>query len=139
MIKEVENNPQNIKFLIELAEVYMKYQKFDKAVGVLSKVSNLPGEIKAPEFRADRTQAFLLLSRCYRELNRPESAEGVVKLALEIDSNDPELHREMGYVYLALQRFREGVKEFEIYLQRNPAGADVENLKKLIKTVVIEE
>jgi len=45
----------------------------------------------------------------------------------------------MGYVYHDLQRYREGVKEFEVYLQRNPAGADVENIKGLIKKMVIEE
>lgn len=58
---------------------------------------------------------------------------------MDVDPNDPELHRELGYVYLALQRNREGVKEFEIYIQRNPAGADVENIKRLIKTMAIEE
>lgn len=139
MAKEVENNPQNTKFLIELAEVYMKYQKFAQAVTVLSKLTNLPSELKAPEFRTERTQAFLLISRCYRELGRPENAEGLIKLALNIDSNDPELHRELGYVYRALQRNVEGVKEFEFYLQRNPAGSDADNLKRLIKKMEIEE
>jgi tetratricopeptide (TPR) repeat protein len=139
MLKESQNNPLNTRFTIELAEVYMKYQKFELAARVLARITNLPGESKAPEFRADRTQAFLLLSRCLRALNRPDNAEGAIKLALEIDNNDPELHREMGYVYHDLQRYREGVKEFEVYLQRNPAGADVENIKGLIKKMVIEE
>lgn len=139
MLIEVKNNPQNTKFTSELAEIYVKYQEFEKAVAVLTKLTNLPGETKAPEFRVDRTQALLLLSRCYRELKRAENAEGAIRLALDVDPNDPELHRELGYVYLALQRNREGVKEFEIYIQRNPAGADVENIKRLIKTMAIEE
>jgi tetratricopeptide (TPR) repeat protein len=139
MLIEVKNNPQNTKFTRELAEIYVKYQEFEKAVTVLTKLTNLPGEVKGPEFRLDRTQALLLLSRCYRELKRPENAEGAIRLALDVDPNDPELHRELGYVYLALQRNREGVKEFEFYIQRNPAGADVENIKRLIKTMAIEE
>lgn len=139
MLKESQNNPLNTRFAIELAEVYMKYQKFEQAAQVLSRITNLPGETKAPQFRSDRTQAFLLLSRCLRALGRPDNAEGAVKLALEIDSNDPELHREMGYVYHDLQRYREGVKEFEVYLQRNPAGTDAENIKSLMKKMAIEE
>jgi len=139
MAKEVENNPQNTKFIIDLAEVYIRYQKYPEAIKQLSKVVNLPGEQKAPAFRADRTQAFLLMSRCLRALNQPESAEGSIKLALEIDREDPELHRELGYVYRDLQRFREGVKEFEYYLERKPAGVDAENLRGLIKKMVIEE
>lgn len=139
MVVEVENNPQNTKFIIDLAEVYIRYQKYEPAIQQLSKVVNLPGEVKAPAFRADRTQAFLLMSRCLRALGRPESAEGAIKLALEIDREDPELHRELGYVYHDLQRYREGVKEFEFYLQRKPAGGDSENLRGMIKRMVIEE
>ncbi|MSP18283.1 MAG: tetratricopeptide repeat protein [Bdellovibrionales bacterium] len=139
MVTEVENNPQNTKFLIELGELYMKYQKQQEAIVVLAKVTHLPDEKLAPEFRVERTKAFLLLSRCYRFLKRPDNAESAIHLALEIDYNDPELHRELGYVFNDLQRYREGVKEFEIYLERNPAGVDAENIKKLIKVMVIED
>lgn len=139
MEKETQNNPQNTKFSIDLAELYYRYDKYDSAIKVLSKIVNLPGEAKAPAFRADRTQAFLQLSRSYRALNLPRNAEGAIKLALEIDKDDPELHRELGYVYHDLQRYREGVKEFELYLQRKPAGFDVESIKSLIKKMAIEE
>lgn len=139
MVTEVENNPQNTKFLIELGELYMKYQKQQEAIVVLAKITHLPDEKLAPEFRVDRTKAFLLLSRCYRFLKRPDNAESAIRLAMEIDYNDPELHRELGYVFNDLQRYREGVKEFEIYLQRNPAGVDAENIKKLIKVMAIED
>ena len=139
MEKETQNNPQNTKFSIDLAELYYRYEKYDSAIKVLSRIVNLPGESKAPAFRADRTQAFLLLSRSYRALNLPRNAEGAIKLALEIDKDDPELHRELGYVYHDLQRYREGVKEFELYLQRKPAGFDVESIKLLIKKMAIEE
>ena len=71
MVTEVENNPQNTKFLIELGELYMKYQKQQEAIVVLAKITHLPDEKLAPEFRVDRTKAFLLLSRCYRFLKRP--------------------------------------------------------------------
>ncbi len=139
MVKETQNNPQNTKFAIDLAEIYIGYQKYELAIQVLSKIVNLPGENKAPAFRADRTQAFLLLSRSLRALTRPDNAEGAIKLALEIDKEDPELHRELGYVYHDLQRYREGVKEFELYLQRKPAGTDVDNIKGLIKKMLIED
>jgi regulator of sirC expression with transglutaminase-like and TPR domain len=62
-----------------------------------------------------------------------------VKLALSLDTNDPELHRELGYVYYSMQRDKEGVREFELYLERNPAAQDSTVIRGLIKKMVIEE
>jgi len=139
MKKEVTSNPQNVKYRIELAEMYMEYEKFDLAVLELTEVTNLPSLAKAPEYLYDKIRGYLLLSRCYRAQNKPESAEGTIKLALEIDATDPELHRELGYVYYALQRDKEGVRAFESYLTRNPAARDAATIKGLIQQMMIEE
>ncbi len=139
MKREVTMNPQNVKYRLELAELYMGYEKFDLAVTELTEVTNLPSLSKAPEFLYDKIRGYLLLSRCYRAQNKPESAEGTIKLALEIDNSDPELHRELGYVYYAMQRDKEGVREFEAYLNRNPAARDAATIKGLIQQMMIEE
>ncbi len=139
MVQEVANNPNNYKFVLELAELYMEYENFDKAIEELKKVTALPSLSQAPEFKAEKTRAYLLLSRCYRAKNLPESGEAAIHLALSIDANDPELHRELGYVYYAMQRDKEGVKEFEIYLERNPAATDATAIRGLIKRMTIEE
>ena len=78
----------------------------------LSKVTTLPSETKAPEFKQDRVRAYLLMSRSLRAGHKAEDAEGAIKMAINIDGNDPELHREMGYVYHDLQRDRESTEAF---------------------------
>ena len=88
------NNPENYKFTVELAELYMEYEMYDKAIKELKKVTNLPPVSKAPEFYHDKIRAFLLLSRCFRAQNKADSAEAAIKLAIDLDQNDPELHRD---------------------------------------------
>ncbi len=148
MRREVANNPSNYKFVLELAELLLDYEKFDDAIVELKKVSSLPSSAQAPEYRTEKIRAYLLLSRCYRSKKQPESAESAMKLAMSLDSSDPmkpelstdpELHRELGYVYYLMQRDTEGVKEFEYYLERNPAARDSATIKGLIKKMVIEE
>ncbi len=148
MRREVANNPSNYKFVLELAELLLDYEKYDDAIVELKKVSNLPSSAQAPEYRSEKIRAYLLLSRCYRAKNQPESAESAMKLAMSLDSSDPvkpelstdpELHRELGYVYYLMQRDKEGVKEFEYYLERNPAARDSATIKGLIKKMIIEE
>lgn len=139
MKEEVTLNPHNPKFRLEFAELYMEYETYDLAIAQLTEVTNLPSITKAPEYVFDKTRAYLLLSRCYRAQGKPDSAEGPIKLALEIDGNDPELHRELGYVYYAQQRDKEGVRAFETYLNRNPAARDAAAIKSLIQQMMIEE
>lgn len=139
MEREVKNNPENVKFILELAQLYMKYEMFQKAVDELKKISNLPSLAKAPEFVYDKIRGYLLLSRCYRALNKPESAEAAIALAVEIDEADPELQRELGYVYYALQRDKESVRAFEKYLKRKPAAQDAVTIQGLINKLRIEQ
>jgi tetratricopeptide (TPR) repeat protein len=139
MKQEVANNPENYKFVLELAELYMDYARYDEAITELRRVTGLPATAQAPELKGEKIRAYLLLSRCYRAKAQPESAEGAVKLALQMDSNDPELHRELGYVYYSMQRDKEGVREFEYYLERAPAAQDVSAIRGLIKRMMIEE
>ena len=139
MLQEVANNPANYKFVLELAEMYIEYEKYDDAISQLKKITNLPPAGQAPEFKAEKIRAYLLLSRCYRAKSQPDSGEASIRLALALDPHDPELHRELGYVYYAMQRDKEGVREFEMYLERSPAARDAAVIKGLIKKMVIEE
>ena len=139
MQKEVANNPQNAKFRIELAELFMEYEKYDLAIAELTEVTNLPPVDKAPAFAYEKIRGFLLLARCYRAQGKVESAEGSIRLALQTDPEDPELHRELGYVYAALQRDREAVKAFEFYLNRSPAAKDADSIKTIMQQLKIDE
>jgi regulator of sirC expression with transglutaminase-like and TPR domain len=60
-------------------------------------------------------------------------------MALTLDPTEPELHRELGYVYHAQQRYREAAKAFEYYLSRAPGAADGTAIRELIKRTVTEE
>ncbi len=139
MVAEVKANPRNAKYRLDLAEIYMGYEKYDAAVQELKMITNLPSVTKAPEYVYDKIRAYLLLSRCFRAQNKADSAEGAIRLAIEIDPNDPQLHREFGYVLYALQRDKEGVREFQIYLQREPAAKDADTIRGLIEKMRIEE
>lgn len=139
MQKEVDNNPLNYKFTLEFAELYMGYEKYDKAISELEKVTSLPSEVKAPEFKLERIRAYLLLARSLRAQSKSDSAEGAIKTALSIDPNDPELHREMGYIYHSLQRDREATEAFKYYLSRNPAATDALTIKSLIQRMGTED
>jgi tetratricopeptide (TPR) repeat protein len=138
MQKEVTNHPMSTKYRVELAELYMKYDRLDNAITELTEIANLPSTSKAPEFTYDKIRSYLLLSRCFRAQNKFDSAEGAIRLALENDSEDPELHRELGYVYHGLQRDKEAVKAFEFYLTRNPAATDSASIRSLIDTLQID-
>jgi len=58
---------------------------------------------------------------------------------VDLDNKDPELYRELGYVYYALQRDKEGVRAFKYYLKRKPAARDTKAIGSLIKQMEIEE
>lgn len=139
MQKEVDNNPVNYKFAIEFAELFMAYEQYDKAIVQLQKVTALPSEAKAPEFKLERIRAYLMLSRTLRAQSKADNAEGAIKTALSIDPNDPELHRELGYVYHSLQRDREATNAFKFYLGRNPAATDAPTIKSLIQKMGTED
>lgn len=139
MQREVTNNPMNAKYRIEYAELLMDYGKLDESIKELTEVTNLPPVAKAPEFAYDKIRSYLLLSRAFRLQSKFESAEGAINLALENDRDDPELHRELGYVYHAQQRDKEAVKEFQYYIAKNPTAPDVEQMKRLIENLEIQE
>ncbi len=108
-----------------------------RLVRAAKQAQEAPPVSKAPEFYHDKIRSFLLLSRCFRAQNKADSAESAIRLAMDLDPNDPELHRELGYVYYALQRDKEGVKAFEFYLSRNPAARDADVIKGLIQKIMI--
>jgi tetratricopeptide (TPR) repeat protein len=137
--KEVSNNPQNTKYRIELSELYMSYDIWDSAIAELTEITNLPSLKKAPEYIYDKITAYLLLSRCYRAQNKYDSAEGVIKLAIELDNQDPTLRKELGYVYQGLNRDREAYQAFDFYLKRMPAAQDSQQLKSIMQHLVIED
>ena len=138
MHKEVTINPFNVNFRLEYAQLLMSYGKQELAVAELTDVTNLPSMAK-PDAANEKIRAFLLLSRCYRDLNRFDSAEGTIQLALEIDPDDPELHRELGYVYHGEQRDKEAAKAFEFYLSRTPAASDSGTIKAILQNSIIDE
>ncbi|MBY0369924.1 tetratricopeptide repeat protein [bacterium] len=139
MRREVANNPGNYKFILELSEMLVDYNRQEEAIEELKKITALPMGENTPEFKSEKIRAYLLLSRAFRSKSQAESAESAIKLAIALDSNDPELQRELGYVYYALQRDAEGVKAFQTYLDRNPAARDAGTIKALIKKMEIEE
>lgn len=143
MKKEVENNPENYSFVIEFAQLYMRFNMFNEAIVELSKITNLPTETstdktKAAQYVKVRLTAYYLLSGCYRLLAKPELAEGAAKLGLKVDSENALLRRELCFVYADEQRFPEATRECEYYLRRNPAAEDADRIKQKLKDMNID-
>jgi tetratricopeptide (TPR) repeat protein len=152
MVKEVQANPMNYQFRIEYAELLMINEKFTDAINQLGKVAQLPLEQNVKDKRAPtglrkeptgyknyRLKALLLLSRCYRKLNRMEQAEGFVNSGLAIEPENLDLRLERGYVLHALGRFRDASEDFNFFLAKNPNASEATEVKQLLKDTLIEE
>lgn len=139
--EEVQQNPRNIKFQMELARVLIDLKKYEEALVPLSTVSNLPSVSQSPEFVYDKINAYLLLSRCYRALKRLESAEGAINLALGLDTQDRAgtLHLELGFIYAEMQRNKEAASALHEYLNRNPAGEKGAQVRKMLRELEVPE
>ncbi len=139
MEKEVAINPENNKYLLDLATLYLKFEMYEKAEKELQKITQLPPISKKAEFVFDKIRAYLLLSRVYRAQNRLENAEAAINMAIAIDNKDPELRKERGFVYYMQERDQEGVQEFELYLKLKPEATDANVIKALIGKMKIEK
>lgn len=139
MQHEVSNHPIHAKFRIQFAEMLLGFDKPDRAIEELTHITRLPSPKENVEYTYDKIRAYLLLSRCYRKLEKFSSAEGAIRVALEMDNKAPELNKELGYVLLGLQRDKEAAAQFQIYLERNPAAEDISTIKMILQQIAIEE
>jgi len=130
---EVKNHPSNTNYRIELAELYLGGKKNDKAIAVLTDVTNSEDLANTPQINYSKVRAYLLLSKTYRSKGQVNAAEGSIRLALQLDSTIAELHRELGYVYQALQQDKAAIRAFKEYLTRKPAEQDASDVKKMLK------
>jgi len=152
MVLEARANPQNYQFAIELAELYMVNNKFVEATKELDAITNLPIEKTITDERSPsgfkkeptglksyRIRGLLLLSKCYRQLNRFEPADGAIQSALALDPENQDLKLERGFVYNSLGRHMEAAKDFNEFLSKNPNSPEAPAVKEILRTTIIEE
>jgi len=139
MAQEVENNPQNPKYITAYGELLTRYKKYAEATSVLSRISSLyPAGKVGKEFDLERISAYLLMAKAFRMTNNLDSANASIQLAIKIDPEDPRLQREAGYIYRDSQRVNDAVAAFKFYLERNPAAQDADEIKNIITNLKMD-
>lgn len=152
MRKEVQANPMNYQFLLELADLLFINDRYGDAEKELAKITNLPLETTVKDTRSPsgyrkeptglkgyRSRGLLLLSRLYRKTNRNEAAEGAVQSGLKIDPENPDLKLERAFVYKNLGRYRDAAIDFTDFLNKNPNAREAAEARQELKRIEIEE
>ncbi len=102
-LRETETFDEKALDLVE-AGLLIGENKGKEALSILKK---LEGKI-APE----ESRLYLQLSKCYLQLNRLEAAEEMLLKELEVDFDQPEVHRLLGMTLLSDGRFSEASGAF---------------------------
>lgn len=93
-------------------------KKYDQAIITLKRAAGL-----AP--RSDTAiNAYDYMARAYVSLGDNQSAIGLYKQALQINSNRDDLHSALGNIYYSEDRFDEATQEYEQAVRLNPGSAN---------------
>lgn len=122
-VKAIELNPKHAPALRGLGYCQIQQKRFEMAVANLERAFAL---------EPDASLTLLLLGYGNLMLNRTEPARQCFQEALRLDeSAAARAHVHLGEIYAGEGKFREAADEIKRYLSLKPAGADIENLKKL--------
>lgn len=83
--------------------------------------------------RPRNVTAMLYLARSYRRLEQPAEAADVLRRALEVDSEDSAVRRELGHLFMDLQRPASAATQYEHALEYAPD--DARNWAALIRAL----
>ncbi|HSH44597.1 MAG TPA: tetratricopeptide repeat protein, partial [Longimicrobiales bacterium] len=68
----------------------------------------------------ENVTALLYLGRIHRRQGNPEDAAEVLRRAAGLDSRDPDVRRELGHLFMDLQRPEAAVAQYERALEQDP-------------------
>ncbi len=118
-------DPKNVNVWIALGDVLMDSSRFEEAVDAYSKALAL--DPKNVDVRVD-------MGTCYRNAGKPQLALKEYTKALEINPNHAIAHRNRGVVLAYdLHDRKEGLKEFEKFLQLSPNAPDAPQVRSSIQ------
>jgi Tfp pilus assembly protein PilF len=123
--QEAKMAPGNAQAWIKLGDALMDSQRFVEAIDAYDKALAL--EPKNVNVLVDQ-------GTCYRGVGKFDKAVEQYRKALKIDPNFPNGHRNLAVVLsYDLHDTKEGVKEFQRYLELAPNAADAESIRQSIR------
>jgi Flp pilus assembly protein TadD len=121
----VKQSPKSAAAWIDLGNALMDSQRFTEAVEAYDKALAL--EPKNVNVLVDQ-------GTCYRNIGKFEKAVEQYRKAIKIDPKFPNAHRNLGVVLSAdLHNNKEGIKEFQRYLEILPNAPDAESIRQSIR------
>jgi tetratricopeptide (TPR) repeat protein len=120
-----KRSPKSAPAWIDLGNALMDSQRFAEAIDAYDKALAL--EPKNVNVLVDQ-------GTCYRGIGKFDKAVEQYQKAIKIDPGFPNAHRNLGVVLSAdLHKNKEGIKEFQRYLEILPNASDAEAIKQSIR------
>jgi tetratricopeptide (TPR) repeat protein len=120
-----KQSPRSAAAWINLGNALMDSQRFAEAIEAYDKALAL--EPKNVNVLVDQ-------GTCYRGSGKFDKAVEQYRKAIKIDPGFPNAHRNLGVVLSAdLHKNKEGIKEFQRYLEILPNAPDAESIKQSIR------
>jgi len=120
-----KQSPKSAPAWIDLGNALMDSQRFAEAIDAYDKALAL--EPKNVNVLVDQ-------GTCYRGIGKFDKAVEQYQKAIKIDPGFPNAHRNLGVVLSAdLHKNKEGIKEFQRYLEILPNASDAESIRQSIR------
>lgn len=124
--KEAKNNPGLPEIHVLIGDIYVKKEDMVNAKSSYE---------TAQSINPDYFPSLYGLGYVNYRLGRYETALQLLQKANEIDSNDPNLARQIGYVYYKLGQRKLASESFKVYLNLSPAAKDKAEIQRLIRSL----
>lgn len=119
-----------------MAQAYYGLEAFKNVADTCDKLIAVAGDDKKVLLQAYNLKGIALQAQAeLKNEKKLQEAEAVLRQGLALDANGdlPNLHFNLGYVLMQLNRDPEGIAAMKKYLELEPDGADAERVAKMIE------
>ncbi|KMP10455.1 hypothetical protein UR09_00550 [Candidatus Nitromaritima sp. SCGC AAA799-A02] len=109
--KELEKDPNNVELQLELASLYIDGREFDDAVTLLKQIISRDNQ---------NGRAYKLLGTAYGMCNHEEEAIHELSRAAELIKDDPEIHFNLGGVFMLKDMYENASRCFKNVIELDP-------------------
>lgn len=124
MQRAVRLNPDSRQLQYQLAEVYVTWGKYERAIEALEKAAQPDGRLDATLERGQRSLFYATIAQMNFFLVRFDEAFASLKTALEINSESTSSRLLLGALYLRRNKLDEAAAEYRKVLSLNPLNVD---------------
>jgi tetratricopeptide (TPR) repeat protein len=126
LAKKLESDPTSRSF-VQLADIYLKHDRFDDAIEVLS-----VGIVHHPSYVAAR----MVLATAYLGAKRVKDAKAALEAVIEMHPEHVLAHKKLALIYKELNRLGEAIKICNKTLRIDPHDKEVKALLSEIHNVM---